>query len=136
MKRILCAALLLALLALPSLGLMESEDTVRLAKTLYTLGKGESYDTLLDLGSVVMNRVDSPWYPDTVMGVLRQPHQCACGTLYDATCYQAARAVLMGRRTLPSGAVIYHALDASAPGGGGEVVKVSGNYEFMTGENY
>lgn len=132
MKRILCAALLLALLVLPGLGLMEGEDTIRLAKTLYALGKDEGYETLLDLGTVVMNRVDSPWYPDTVMGVLREPHQFACGTLYDETCYQAARAVMMGRRTLPPDAVNYRALDASAPAEGGEAVKVSGNYEFRT----
>ena len=133
MKRALCALLLLGLLALPGLGLMEGEDTVRLAKTLYTLGKGESYETLLDLGTVVMNRVDSPWYPDTVLGVLRQPHQFPCGTLYDEASYRAARAVMMGRRTLPADAVNYRALDASAPARGGETVRVSGNYEFRTG---
>lgn len=132
MKRVLAVALLLGLMALPRLGLMEGEDTIRLAKTIYTLGKGESYETMLDIGTVVMNRVDSPWYPDTVMGVLREPHQFACGTLYDETCYQAARAVMMGRRTLPPDAVNYRALDASAPAEGGEAVKVSGNYEFRT----
>jgi len=132
MKRILCVVLLLGLLVLPGLGLMEGDDTVRLAKTLYTLGKGESYETLLDLGTVVMNRVDSPWYPDTVLAVLRQPHQFACGTLYDEPSYQAARAVMMGRRTLPAEAVVFRALDASAPAEGGEVVRVSGNYEFRT----
>ena len=128
MKRMLCAALLIALLALPGLGLMEGDDTIRLARTLYTLGKGESYETLLDLGTVVMNRVDSPWYPDSVLGVLRQPHQFACGE----ASYRAARAVMMGRRTLPASAVNYRALDASAPAEGGDVVKVSGNYEFRT----
>ncbi len=132
MKRMLCAVLLVGLLVLPGLGLMEGDDTIRLAKTLYTLGRGESYETLLDLGTVVMNRVDSPWYPDTVLDVLRQPHQFACGTLYDETCYLAARAVMMGRRTLPPDAVIYRALDASAPAEGGDLVRVSGNYEFRT----
>ena len=77
MKRLLCAALILAILILPTLGLTEGADTIRLAKTLYLLGRGESYETLLDLGTVVMNRVDSPWYPDTVMGVLNQPQQFA-----------------------------------------------------------
>ena len=132
MKRVFALVLLVVLLAVPRLGLMEGDDTIRLARTLYTLGKGERYETLLDLGTVVMNRVDSPWYPDTVLEVLRQPHQFACGTLYDESCYQAARAVMMGRRTLPADAVIYRALDASAPAAGGDVVKVSGNYEFRT----
>ena len=101
MKRLLCAALILAILILPTLGLTEGADTIRLAKTLYLLGRGESYETLLDLGTVVMNRVDSPWYPDTVMGVLNQPQQFAWGTLYDEESRRAARAVMpnaCGRR--------------------------------------
>ena len=133
MKRVMAVLLLLGLMALPRLGLMEGEDTIRLAKTLYTLGKGERYETLLDLGTVVMNRVNSPWYPDTVMGVLRQPHQFPCGTLYDEASYQAARAVMMGRRTLPADAVNYRAADAAAQPAG-ELIRVSGNYEFRTGE--
>ena len=131
MKRAFAFILLLGLLALPRLGLMEGDDTIRLAKTLYALGKGEQYETLLDLGTVVMNRVDSPWYPDTVMGVLRQPHQFPCGTLYDETSYRAARAVMMGRRTLPAEAVAYRAADASAPARG-ELIRAGGNYEFRT----
>ena len=129
MKRALAVALLLGLMALPRLGLMEGEDTIRLAKTIYTLGKGEAYETLLDLGTVVMNRVDSPWYPDTVMDVLRQPHQFPCGTLYDEASYRAARAVMMGRRTLPADAVTYRAMDASAPPEG-ELIRESGRFEF------
>ena len=133
MKRVVAVVLLLGLMILPRLGLMEGEDTIRLAKTLYTLGKGERYETMLDLGTVVMNRVESPWYPDTVMGVLRQPHQFPCGTLYDEASYQAARAVMMGRRTLPADAVNYRAADAAAQPAG-ELIRVSGNYEFRTGE--
>ena len=133
MKRVVAVVLLLGLMILPRLGLMEGEDTIRLAKTLYTLGKGERYETLLDLGTVVMNRVESPWYPDTVMGVLRQPHQFPCGTLYDEASYQAARAVMMGRRTLPADAVNYRAADAAAQPTG-ELIRVSGNFEFRTGE--
>ena len=117
MKRVMAVLLLLGLMALPRLGLMEGEDTIRLAKAIYTLGKGEAYETLLDLGTVVMNRVDSPWYPDTVMGVLRQPHQFPCGTMYDEASYQAARAV------------IYRAADASAPPEG-ELLRTSGRFEF------
>ena len=129
MKRVMAVLLLLGLMALPRLGLMEGEDTIRLAKAIYTLGKGEAYETLLDLGTVVMNRVDSPWYPDTVMGVLRQPHQFPCGTMYDEASYQAARAVMLGRRTLPADAVIYRAADASAPPEG-ELLRTSGRFEF------
>ncbi len=132
MKRMLCALLLIGLMILPGLGLMEGDDTIRLARTLYTLGRDESYDTLLDLGTVVMNRVDSPWYPDSVLGVLREPHQFACGTLYDETSYRAARALMMGRRTLPPDVVLYCASDASAPLDEATLYRVSGGYEFHT----
>ena len=100
MKRLLCAILLVGLLILPGLGLTEGDDTIRLAKTLYTLGKGESYETLLDLGTVVMNRVDSPWYPDTLKDVLAQKHQFPAGQRYDDESLRAAHDVVTGRRTL------------------------------------
>ncbi len=132
MKRLLCAALILAILILPTLGLTEGADTIRLAKTLYLLGRGESYETLLDLGTVVMNRVDSPWYPDTVMGVLNQPQQFACGTLYDDESLRAARAVMMGARTLPADVVCYGALDATQPLREDTLFATSGSYGFYT----
>ena len=134
MKRLLCAALILAILSLPTLGLTEGADTIRLAKTLYLLGRGESYETLLDLGTVVMNRVDSPWYPDTVMGVLNQPQQFACGTLYDDESLRAARAVMMGARTLPADVVCYGALDATQPLREDTLFTASGGYGFYTAQ--
>ena len=134
MKRLLCAVLVLTLLALPVLGLTEGSDTIRLAKTLYLLGKGENYETLLDLGTVVMNRVDSPWYPDTVMEVLNEPQQFACGTLYDAESLRAAQAVMMGKRTLPADVVCYAALDATQPLREETLVATSGNYGFYTAQ--
>ena len=134
MKRLLCAALILAILILPTLGLTEGADTIRLAKTLYLLGRDESYETLLDLGTVVMNRVDSPWYPDTVMGVLNQPQQFACGTLYDDESLRAARAVMMGARTLPADVVCYGTLDATQPLREDTLFTISGGYGFYTAQ--
>ena len=130
MKRVLCGLLLIALLVLPGLGLTEGEDTIRLARTLYTLGQGESYDTLLMLGSVVMNRVESPWYPDTVKDVLGEPHQFPRGTLYDEESLQAARDVMMGRRALPKYVVLYAALDSTKLPEGNELYISSDNYGF------
>lgn len=132
MKRFLCAALILAILILPGLGLTEGADTIRLAKTLYMLGRGEDYETMLDLGTVVMNRVDSPWYPDTVMGVLNQSQQFPCGTLYDEVSLKAARAVMMGQRTLPQDVLCYGALDATQPLREETLYSVSGSYGFYT----
>lgn len=132
MKRFLCAALILAILVLPGLGLTEGADTIRLAKTLYILGKGESYETMLDLGTVVMNRVESPWYPDTVMGVLNQSQQFPCGTLYDEESLKAARAVMMGQRTLPADVVCYSPLDATHPLRADTLYSTRGAYGFYT----
>ncbi len=107
MKRILCAGLLIALLILPGLGLTEGDDTISLARTLYTLGRDEDDATLLMLGSVIMNRVDSPWFPDSVEEVLGEPHQFPHGMLYDERCLQVARALMMGRRTLDEDVVYF-----------------------------
>ncbi len=107
MKRILCAGLLTALLILPGLGLTEGDDTISLARTLYTLGRDEDDATLLMLGSVIMNRVDSPWFPDSVGEVLGEPHQFPHGMLYDERCLQTARALMMGKRTLDRDVVYF-----------------------------
>ena len=65
-RQLLAAALVLILIVYPSLGITEDVETVMLAKTLYTLCRDESYDTMLAMGTVVMNRVDSPFFPDNI----------------------------------------------------------------------
>ena len=134
MKRITCVLLLTALalgIALaPSIGLSEDDSTTLLARALYTLGHGESYETLLALGSVIMNRVDSPWFPDTVEEVINQPHQFAYGSRYDERTLKAAREVIEGKRTVKSYVVYYSALDATAKRDIASAVAVIGNYGF------
>ena len=130
MKRVLCAVMLVFLLVLPSLGLTEGDDTMQLAKTIYTLGRDESYETKLMIASVVMNRVENPWYPDTVKEVLNQPHQFPRGTLYDEDSLKAAREVMMGRRTLPADVVIYAALDDAREQDAEKLCVSSGNFGF------
>lgn len=114
MKRILSAGLLIGLLILPGLGLSEGDNTIILARTLYTLGRNESYETLLMLGSVVMNRVENPWFPNTIGEVLGQPHQFPHGMLYDERTLQAARELMMGRRVLDKDVVYYVHKDSEA----------------------
>lgn len=130
MKRVLCAGLLLALFILPGLGLTEGDDTIQLARTIYTLGRDESYETKLMIGTVVMNRVENPWYPDTVREVLGQPHQFAHGTLYDDQSLQAAREVMMGRRELPAAVVELRRGDGEEPLSDNKLYTVSGSYGF------
>lgn len=133
MKRGLCALLLVAILVLPGLGVTEGDDTIQLARTMYTLGRDESYETLLMIGSVVMNRVESPWYPDSVSDVLNQPHQFAHGTMYDERSLEAAREVMMGKRVLPGRILEYAALDSSSLPDGEQYI-ASGNYGFYYGK--
>lgn len=107
---------------------------MQLARTMYALGRDESYETLLMIGSVVMNRVNSPWYPDSISEVLNQPHQFAHGNIYDERSLKAAREVMMGKRVLPDNILEYSALDASAMPAGVQYT-VSGNYAFFAEKN-
>lgn len=131
MKRSLCVGLLIILMILPSLGLTEGDDTIQLAKTIYTLGRDESYETKLMIGSVVMNRTESPWFPDTIKEVLNQPHQFPQGTLYDEESLSAAREIMLGRKTLPNHITGYAALDGAVPESSSKWYTTSGNYGFF-----
>ncbi len=134
MKRLVVLVLILALgmMCVPLSGNSEGEDTMRLARVLYTLAANEDDDTMMKLGSVVMNRVDSPWYPDSVSGVLAEAQQFPCGSRYDERTLAAARALMSGKRVLPPEAVCYLALDAAEQPDASRVVAVSGNYVFCT----
>lgn len=101
MKRILTAVVLLALiLSAPVHGLSEDKSTVQLARAIYAVARDDSYEAKLALGSVVMNRVDNPWYPDTLAEVLNEKHQFPAGRTYDNESLKAAHAVVTGQRTL------------------------------------
>ena len=134
MKRLLCCVLLIFLIVFPGLGLTEGDDTIQLARTIYTLGRDESYETKLMIGSVVMNRVEDPWYPDSIREVLGQPHQFPHGTKYDDESLQAAREIMMGRRALPSGIVILCSVDSASQPDADKLYACSGNYRFYFGK--
>ena len=48
---------------------------VCLAQAIYFEARGEKLADRLQVANVVMNRVESPRYPDDVCGVVRQKHQ-------------------------------------------------------------
>lgn len=91
-------------------GTVNASDVAMLAALIQCEAGGESYEGKLAVGSVVMNRVDSSYFPDTVVGVIYQSGQfspvasgrfavvLSSGT--DASCVQAATEVLAGTRTL------------------------------------
>jgi len=83
------------------------DDTLRLlAALIYCEARGESYEGMLAVGSVVMNRVRSKGYPDTVYDVIFASGQftpAMSGSLQrayakgaNAICYQAAQEALNG----------------------------------------
>ena len=91
-------------------GTVNASDVAMLAALIQCEAGGESYEGKLAVGSVVMNRVDSSYFPDTVVGVIYQSGQfspVASGRFAvvlssgaDASCVQAATEVLAGARTL------------------------------------
>lgn len=133
MRRLVAVLAMLALavcLFLPEARFTEDEDTVLLARTIYALGKEESYATKLKLGSVVMNRVENAWFPDDLGEVLSEPQQFPAGNRYDADSLRAAHELLTGRRALDGDALYYQAADASEPWGEAHRVDSAGNYNF------
>lgn len=85
-------------------------DLALMAAIIQCEAGGESYEGKLAVGSVVMNRVASSYFPNTVMGVIYQKGQfspVASGRFAtvlekgaDDSCVQAAAEVLGGKRTI------------------------------------
>ena len=133
MRKALIALLALAVLAallVPSVSFTEDRATIRLARTIYALGRNESYETKLALGSVVMNRVDSGWFPNDLNGVLSQQQQFPAGRRYDDDSLRAAHAVLSGKRTLNADVLYYQAADAPNAWDETTLCRRVGNYNF------
>ena len=135
MRRLIAGLVMLAAVAcmfVPSVRFTEDRDTVRLARVIYALGKGESYETKLKLGTVAMNRIDCPWFPGELGEVLRDQQQFPAGERYDGESLRAAHALLSGERDLPEDALYYQAADASMPWGETGRVASAGNYNFYS----
>ena len=135
MRKIAAVLIVLALLAcalIPSVGFTEDSNTVQLARTIYALGRNEAYEVKLALGSVVMNRVESPWFADSLGEVLSDQQQFPAGSRYDDDSLKAAHAVLTGERTLDASALYYQAADASASWGENNRIASAGNYNFYS----
>ena len=135
MRRFIAGLIMLAAVAamfVPSVSFTEDQDTVRLARAIYALGKDESYAAKLALGTVVMNRVENPWFPADLGGVLSEQQQFPAGSRYDSDSLRAAHAVLSGERSLPGSALYYQAADASLVWGEANRVGSVGNYNFYS----
>ena len=114
---------------LPTVSFTEDRDTILLARSIYALARNESYETKLAIGSVVMNRIENPWFGDTLGEVLNEQHQFPIGSRYDADSLSAAHDVLAGKRVLDESALYYRAADASGDWNA-EAIRTIGNYSF------
>ena len=135
MRRIIAGLIVLAAVAfmfVPSVSFTEDKNTVQLARAIYALGKNEAYETKLALGTVVMNRVENPWFADDLGEVLRDQQQFPAGSRYDDDSLRAAHAVLSGKRNLPGSALYYQAEDASLTWGEANRIDSVGGYNFYS----
>ncbi|MBQ7642438.1 MAG: spore cortex-lytic enzyme [Clostridia bacterium] len=61
-----------------STGGYTSSDTNLLAKLIYAEARGEPYSGQVAVGAVVLNRVKSSSFPNTISGVIYQPYAFTC----------------------------------------------------------
>ena len=80
----------------------ESYDLYLLAKCIHAEARGEEYIGKVAVGAVILNRVASPDFPNTIYGVIYQPwaftavHDGQINLEPDAASYQAATDALNG----------------------------------------
>lgn len=89
---------------------VDQSDLALLAAIIECEAVGEGYEGKLGVGSVVLNRVDSPYFPNTILEVLYQKNQfspIASGKFAkvlargaEPSCVQAASEVLSGTRSM------------------------------------
>ncbi len=84
------------------LGSQQSNDLYILAKCIYAEARGEIYEGQVAVGAVILNRVASPDFPNTIYGVVYQPWAFTAvsdGQMNlepDGTAYQAAQDAMNG----------------------------------------
>ena len=95
-----------------------NNDVNLLARLIYGEARGESYTGQVAVGAVVMNRVKSASFPNTVSGVIYQPYAftaVADGQINmtpNSTALEAAKAAMNGYD--PTGGAIYYYNPATA----------------------
>lgn len=97
-------------LGIPSLTMLN--DTLLLARLIYGEGRGEPFEGQVAIGAVVLNRVKSPDFPDTIEGVIFQEgaFDAVADGQFDLvpneTAFLAAEAALDGWD--PTGGALYY----------------------------
>lgn len=76
-------------------GVSSSDDVMLLSRIIYAEAKGEPYIGKVAVGSVILNRVESPIFPNSLSGVLFQPRafqSVSNGTIWDEPDRESIRA--------------------------------------------
>lgn len=95
-----------------SQGVATNSDTYLLARCIYGEARGESYTGQVAVGAVVLNRVKSPDFPNTISGVIYQKHAFTAvsdgqiNLTPDQTAINAAKDALNGWD--PTGGCLYY----------------------------
>lgn len=89
-----------------SRGNVPREDLLLLAKAIYAESRGESFEGQVAVGAVILNRVQSPKFPNTIREVIFQKNRHLCqftpvsdGTIHltpDSKAIEAAELALQG----------------------------------------
>ena len=112
-------------------------DLYLLARTIYAEGRGEPYSGQVAIGAVIMNRVRSPKFPNTISGVVYQRHAFTAvsdgqiNLTPDDKAMKAARDAMNGWD--PSGGALYYYNPAVATSSwifDRQTVTVIGNHIF------
>nr|MBO2494570.1 hypothetical protein [Clostridia bacterium] len=83
-----------------------------LARVINAEARGEPYTGKVAVAAVIMNRLKSPLFPNTLREVIMQPYAFTCvqdGQIYltpDAECYRAALDAVMGHD--PTGGCLFY----------------------------
>ncbi|MVP01966.1 MULTISPECIES: cell wall hydrolase [Paenibacillus] len=91
----------------------QTDALEQMARIIYAEARGESYQGQVAIGAVVINRVQSNSFPDSIPGVIHQRGQFSAvrdgqyAMKPNASAYQAARAALNGSDPT-SGALFYY----------------------------
>lgn len=91
-----------------------SDDTYLLAQIISAEAKNQPYEGQVAVGNVVMNRVESPSYPDTIREVIFQKGQfspVSDGSINDApseSAIQAAKDVLNGTKVVGENVLFFY----------------------------
>ena len=126
---------------LPGTAALTGNATERecLVRAMYFESNRSSHDGLMAVGTVVMNRVKSPRYPNTICGVVSQPRQFAHGVMTRPldprqlpAAERAADAILKGERYAPIGdAMHFHVAGLRIPYRVQYVAQAGGNAFYL-----